>query len=282
MTDLTSLSPMQQSITRLKSNKAAIASLCFLVILAIMVFIGPFFMQDPLHQSLEEQLQPPSLSHIAGTDELGRDLFARLFFGGRISLAVGFFATLISIFVGTAYGAISGYCGGKIDMLAMRIVDILYSLPYMFLVIILISIFEKNIFILFGALGAVQWLTTARIVRSQVLSLKKKEYILAARALGISPFKIVTRHIIPNLIGVVIVYATLTVPSVILQEAFLSFLGLNVQECTWGVLASEGASMIDTAWWLILFPGITLTITLLSFNYLGDGLRDALDPKSAK
>ncbi|MGL1900493.1 MAG: ABC transporter permease [Fibrobacterales bacterium] len=273
------LTPFRQAVRRLVVNKAAIVSLFFLFILAFMVFVGPYFLQDPYHQNIELQLQPPSMKHFAGTDQLGRDLWARIFLGGRLSLAIGFFATLISIVIGTSYGAISGYYGGRLDQIMMRIVDLLYSLPYMFLVIILIANYGKNIYVLFAALGAVQWLTTARIVRSQVLSIKHEEYILATQALGLSTLKIIFKHIIPNIIGIVIVYATLTVPAVILQEAFLSFLGLNVQECTWGVLASEGASQMDTDWWLIVFPGSVLTLTLLSFNFIGDGLRDALDPK---
>ncbi len=273
------ISPIKQATSRLLTNKATLLSIIFLMGLGFMVFAGPSFLQDPFHQNIKEQLLPPSIKHLAGTDQLGRDLFARIFLGGRLSLAIGFFATCISIFIGTTYGAVSGYYGGRVDQIMMRVVDLLYSLPYMFLVIILIVYFGKNIYVLFAALGAVQWLTTARIVRSQVLSIKHEEYILATKALGLSTFRIIFKHIIPNIIGIVIVYATLTVPAVILQEAFLSFLGLNVQECTWGVLASEGASQMDTDWWLIVFPGATLTLTLLAFNFIGDGLRDALDPK---
>jgi oligopeptide transport system permease protein len=274
-------SPLDLALRRLKQNRAALFSLFFLIGLVLFLFLGPFFLQDPLQQSLENQLQKPSSKHILGTDELGRDLLARIADGGLLSLMVGIFATMISVFIGTCYGTIAGYFGGKTDQIAMRIVDIMYSLPYMFLVITLIAIFDRNIIVLFAALGAVQWLTTARIVRGQVLTIKQMDYITAARALGISNFWIISRHILPNIFGIVIIYATLTVPAVILQEAFLSFLGLNVRECTWGVLASDGASNLR-AWWLILFPGLAITSTLLAFNFLGDGLRDALDPKELK
>ena len=186
--------------------------------------------------------------------------------------------TIVSVIIGLFYGCISGFFNEKLDQAMMRLVDILYSLPYMFLVIILIFQFGKNIYVLFLALGLVQWLTVARIVRGQVLALKNEEFILAARALGVGSFRIILRHVIPNVMGVVIVYATLTVPSVILQEAFLSFLGLNVSSCTWGVLISDGNAYMDSAWWLLLFPGLTLTLCLLCMNFLGDSLRDVLDP----
>ena len=273
---------MKTTFQGLLKNKAALFSFFFLIFMTILVFVGELFFQDPHLQVLEEQLQPPSWEHWAGTDELGRDLFARILLGGQLSLMIGFFAAFISISIGTIYGTISGYYGGRTDMIMMRIVDILYSLPYMFLVIILIAFLGRNKLILFGALGAVQWLTTARIVRGQVLGLKRKEFVLAAKALGLKDFQIITRHIIPNTIGIIVIYATLTVPSVILQESFLSFLGLNVIDCTWGILASEGANFLQDGWWLIVFPGATLTLTLLAFNYLGDGLRDALDPHMKK
>jgi oligopeptide transport system permease protein len=202
----------------------------------------------------------------------------RVLKGGQLSLAIGFLGTLVSVLIGLFYGCISGFFSEKLDQAMMRVVDILYSLPYMFLVIILIFQFGKNIYVLFVALGLVQWLTVARIVRGQVLALKNEEFILAARTLGVGSFRIILRHVVPNVMGVVIVYATLTVPTVILQEAFLSFLGLNVANCTWGVLISDGNAYMDSAWWLLLFPGLTLTLCLLCMNFLGDSLRDALDP----
>jgi oligopeptide transport system permease protein len=261
----------------LKDKRAVVATLT-LAFLTLAVFIGPSFLPHYEKQSLGLQLAPPSWAHLMGTDHLGRDLLARVLKGGQLSLAIGILGTLVSIVFGTLYGCISGYFNEKLDLAMMRVVDILYSLPYMFLVIILIFQFGKNIYVLFIALGLVQWLTVARIVRGQVLALKNEEFILAARTLGVGQLRIIFRHIIPNVLGVVIVYATLTVPSVILQEAFLSFLGLSVSSCTWGVLIADGKDYMDSAWWVLLFPGLTLTICLLCMNFLGDSLRDALDP----
>jgi oligopeptide transport system permease protein len=225
--------------------------------------------------------KPPSRLHVLGTDELGRDLFTRILYGARISFAVGILATLVSLTIGVTYGCVAGYVGGRLDHLMMRIVDILYGLPFMFFVIILMVIFGRNILNLFVALGAVQWLTMSRIVRGQVLSLKVREFVLSAQAVGASPLRLLVRHVLPNAVGPIVVYATLTVPAVMLEEAFLSFLGLGVQPpmASWGSLASEGAAAMETYPWLILFPGTALTLTLLSLNFLGDGLRDALDPR---
>jgi len=272
-------SPWKAKLRQLKSDKRVIISLCILSIIGLFILIGPYFLPDYNLQILEDQLQPPTRLHLLGTDDLGRDLFARILTGGRLSISVGIIATIVSVIIGTLYGCISGFFGGKIDLYLMRIVDILYCLPYMFLVIILITLFGKDLYVLFLALGMVQWLTVARIVRGQTLALKNEEFIQAAFALGVSKIRIIFRHLIPNVTGVVIVYATLTVPSVILQESFLSFLGLNVHPCTWGVLISEGKDYMETAWWLIVFPSFTITICLLSLNFLGDGLRDALDKK---
>lgn len=221
-----------------------------------------------------------------GSDGLGRDQLTRLVFGARISLAVGLLATFVSFLIGVSWGAIAGYVGGRVDAVMMRIVDIIYGLPSMFLVILLMVVFGRNIYLLFIAIGAVGWLTMARIVRGQVMSLRHQEYVLAARSMGVHPLTIVVRHLIPNALGPIIVYATLTVPAVMLEEAFLSFLGLGVQapDTSWGALANEGASPgIMTAYpWLILAPGIALAVTLLSLNFFGDGLRDALDPRVRK
>ncbi len=274
-----SLSPWHLLYLRFKKDKRAIISLFILFFFISAILFGPFFLPNYESQALANQLQPPGTQHLLGTDDLGRDLLSRILIGGRLSLAVGLVATIVSVIIGTSYGCTAGFLGNKTDLYMMRIVDILYCLPYMFLVIILITIFGRNIYVLFIALGLVQWLTVARIVRGQVLSLKKEEFILAAMALGTSKFKIILRHLLPNVIGIVIVYATLTVPAVILQESFLSFLGLNVQSCTWGVLISEGKDYMDTAWWLLLFPSLTLTICLFCLNFIGDGLRDALDKK---
>jgi oligopeptide transport system permease protein len=271
-------SPTRLALEKLRKDKRALGSALLLVLLALAVFLGPGFTQDYEKQLLDAQLVPPSWAHWMGTDHLGRDVLARVLKGGQLSLAIGMLGTLISVAIGTFYGCVAGFFHEKLDLAMMRIVDILYSLPYMFLVIILIFQFGKNIYVLFVALGLVQWLTVARIVRGQVLSLKKEEFILAARTLGVGSFRIILRHIIPNVMGVVIVYATLTVPSVILQEAFLSFLGLNVSNCTWGVLIAEGKDYMDSAWWMLLAPGLVLTLCLLCMNFLGDSLRDALDP----
>ncbi len=253
-----------------------------LILLVAMVFLGPLFTPAFEAQNLDEQLLGPSWKHWMGTDALGRDLMSRVFVGGQLSLWVGVLGTLVSVVVGTTYGSIAGYFGKQLDQWMMRVVDILYSLPYMFIVIILIFVFGKNVYVLFLALGLVQWLTIARIVRGQVLSLRHEEFVLAARALGVPTWRILLRHVLPNILGIVIVYATLTVPSVILQESFLSFLGLNVQSCTWGVLINEGKDYMDMAWWLIVFPGAFLSTGLFALNFLGDALRDAMDPTTSK
>ncbi len=232
---------------------------------------------------------PPSLTHPMGTDIAGRDLLARVLLGGRISLMVGIIATFVSLIIGITYGATAGYLGGKIDEAMMRAVDVLYSIPYMMIVIVLLSLFGSRsplnqLFLLFLALGAVSWLTMSRIVRGQVISLKNQEFVLAARATGVSRRKIIFRHLMPNVLGPVIVYATLTIPNVMLQEAFLSFLGLGVQAplASWGSLAAEGIRNIAVFPWQLIFPGVTMAVTLFSLNFLGDGLRDALDPQTRK
>lgn len=273
------LSPRQQFFNSARKDIRVMVSLGILLSIVIAILVGPYFTPDPQLQNLEISLQSPSWSHLLGTDDLGRDLLSRILSGGRLSLAVGLVATFVSIFIGTAYGCISGYFGGKLDQAMMRWVDILYCMPYMFIVIILMIVFGRNILVLFVALGLVQWLTVARIVRGQVLSLKTEEFILAAKCFGVPPWKIMMRHLLPNVRALVIVYATLTVPAVILQESFLSFLGLNVHPCTWGVLISDGATYLDSAWWLVTFPGVILSVSLLSLNFLGDGLRDLLDKK---
>ena len=227
-------------------------------------------------------LQPSPLRFLVGTDELGRDLFARTLVGGRLSIAVGIAATLVSVTIGIFYGGIAGYVGGKVDSLMMRCVDILYALPFLIFVILLMVVFPKSLLLLFLAIGAVEWLTTARIVRGEVLSLKKLPFVDAARCLGLSHGKILCRHILPNTLPPVIVYATLTVPTVILLESVLSFLGLGVQppNSSWGVLLNEGAERMQTYPWMLIFPAILFALTLLSLNFLGDSLRDLLDPKS--
>jgi len=300
---------------RLLKNKLAVFGLVVMVIMVIAVTIGPAIIRwttgytadyIPSEGNLIKSF-PPSLDHPMGTDEAGRDLLARVLQGGRISLMVGVISTLVSLIVGVSYGAIAGYMGGKIDNLMMRIVDIIYAIPYILIVIVLLSVFggpntptfikwmsEKfggagnqglsQIFLLFFALGLVSWLTMARVVRGQILSLKNQEFVLAARATGVSTPNIIFRHLVPNALGPVIVYATLTIPSVMLTEAFLSFLGLGVQApyASWGSLASDGIKNIAIYPWQLIFPGVTMALTLFSLNFLGDGLRDALDPQTRK
>jgi len=269
---------------RLLKNRAALAALVVLIGVVVLVIVGPMLSSwDYEIPDWDHYSTPPSLEtgHLFGTDALGRDLFVRTLIGGRISLLVGLVATVVSLVIGVSYGAIAGYFGGRIDNLMMRFVDGIYAMPFMFFVIVLMVVFGRNIFLIFVAIGAINWLDMARIVRGQTLSLKNKDFIEAARACGSSEFQIIQRHIVPNLLGVVIVYVTLTIPQVILVESFLSFLGLGVQEplTSWGALVNEGAQELETAPWSLLFPASFLAATLFAFNFLGDGLRDALDPK---
>jgi oligopeptide transport system permease protein len=269
---------------RLQRNRMALAGAIFLAVLAVACAAGPIFSQSYWEQNIDLGATPPSLAHWLGTDTLGRDLLARSLYGGRISLTVGLLATFVALVIGVAYGAVAGFVGGKVDMVMMRIVDILYALPFTIFVILLMVFFGRNIFLLFFAIGAVQWLTMARIVRGQVLSIKRMEYIEAARALGLGRSRIIFRHVIPNVLGPVIVYTTLTIPEVMLLEAFLSFLGLGVQlpMSSWGVLIKDGSEKMEEFWWLLVFPGALFSLTLFSLNFLGDGLRDALDVRASK
>ncbi|MEC8355443.1 MAG: ABC transporter permease [Verrucomicrobiota bacterium] len=270
---------------RLRSNRMALLSLFILGFILLFSFLGPELCQFQYYeQDLESQFLPPDKNHWFGTDNLGRDLFARTSYGGRISLAVGMLATLVSLVIGVTYGMISGYAGGKVDAFMMRFVDILYSLPFTIFVILLMVLFGRNFYLLFLAIGAVEWLTMARITRAQTLHLKGAEFIEAARALGFKDTRILFHHILPNLLGPIIVYATLTVPAVMLLEAVLSFLGLGVQApmASWGSLIKEGAEKMDVAPWLLIFPGFFFCLCLFCLNFIGDGLRDALDPKSSK
>ena len=279
---------------RLFRNKAAVASMVLLAVIALLAVFAPFTSpyaftdQDYTTISCAPSWWPAETAscraggaHWFGTDSVGRDLFVRTLYGARVSLSVGVVATIVSLIIGVLYGAISGFAGGRTDAIMMRIVDILYSLPFIFMVIILMVIFNQNFVLLFVAIGAVSWLTMARIVRGQTLSAKQKEFVEAARAAGVSPFGIIRRHIVPNVVGPVIVYVTLTIPGVILAESFLSFLGLGIREpfTSWGVLISEGAGQIETAPWALVFPATFMALTLFCFNFIGDGLRDALDPK---
>jgi len=279
---------------RLFRNRAAVVSIVTLSVITLLAVLGPFVLAYPYDyidysvvSCAPDWWPDPAVlcnaggSHWFGTDSVGRDLLVRTLYGARVSLAVGLIATLVSLVIGVTYGATAGYLGGRVDELMMRFVDVLYSIPYIFLVIILMVIFNRNFFLLFVAIGAVEWLTMSRIVRGQTLSIKQKEFIEAARASGVNGFGIITRHIIPNVFGPVVVYVTLTVPASILAESFLSFLGLGIQEplTSWGVLISEGANQMETAPWMLIFPAMFMAVTLFCFNFIGDGLRDALDPK---
>lgn len=279
------VSPWRDAWHRLRRNHLAVFGGVVLIVLSLLCVIGPFFSPYGYEETnLDNTFSPPAANHWLGTDQLGRDLFTRLMFGGRISLMVGLVATFVALTIGVIYGAIAGFFGGKLDRAMMRIVDILYALPFTIFVILLMVLFGRNIVLLFVAIGAVEWLTMARIVRSQIMSLKRMEFIEAARSLGLSTPRIIFRHMIPNILGPIIVYTTLTIPGVMLLEAFLSFLGLGVQPpmSSWGVLIKDGAERMEEYPWLLIFPGTVFSLTLFSLNFLGDGLRDALDVRGAK
>lgn len=290
---------------RLLKNRLAVFGMIVVVLITIVSILGPFIIYKatgytpdyiPTEVALLKSFPPftsPngtfSWTHPMGTDNQGRDLLARVLEGGQISLMVGIISTLVSLVIGVSYGAVAGYVGGRVDNVLMRLVDVLYSLPYVIIVIVLLSMFRSQtargqLVLLFVALGSVSWLTMARIVRGQVLSLKNQEFVLAARATGVSTSRIIFRHLVPNTLGPVIVYATLTIPTVMLTEAFLSFLGFGVQPplASWGSLASDGIQNIAIFPWQLIFPGVTMALTLFSLNFLGDGLRDALDPQMRK
>src|SRR5262245_23113442 len=274
----------QDARGRLMRNRAAAVSLILLAIIALLAAFAPLLSPHPFDEVYFDKIGvPPDFAdaHWFGTDANGRDMFVRTLYGARVSLAVGLAATSVSLVIGVAYGAIAGYFGGRVDSVMMRLVDVMYSLPFLFFVILLMVFFGRHIVLIFVAIGAVEWLTMARIVRGQTLSIKRREFIEAAHAGGVSSGKIIRRHIIPNSIGPVIVYVTLTIPQVILIESFLSFLGLGVQEpyTSWGVLIADGAAEMESAPWMLVFPAIFLATTLFCFNFIGDGLRDALDPK---
>jgi oligopeptide transport system permease protein len=288
---------------RLLKNKLAVFGLVVVIVVTIASIIGPTVIQKvfgftpdyiPTHDEKLTKSFPPftgpdgnfSWLHPMGTDNAGRDQLARVLQGGQISLFIGILSTVVSLLIGVSYGAIAGYVGGRVDNLMMRIVDVLYSLPYIILVIVLLSLFRSQtprgqLTLLFIAIGSVSWLTMARIVRGQILSLKNQEFVLAARATGVSASRIIFRHLVPNTLGPVIVYATLTIPQIMLTEAFLSFLGFGVQAplASWGTLAADGITNIAVFPWQLIFPGATMALTLFSLNFLGDGLRDALDPQ---
>ena len=267
---------------RLLANKAAVAGGIILLTLIMLAILAPWIAPHSYsYQNLDLGAQPPSPTHILGTDTLGRDLFSRILYGARVSLLVGFVATAVALVIGVSWGIIAGYFGGRVDSIMMRIVDVLYGLPFIIFIILLMVIFGSNIWLLFGAIGAVEWLTMARIVRGQVLTIKNQEYVLAAQAMGVSNVQMFRKHIFPNILGPIAVYATLTIPQVMLLEAFLSFLGLGIQPpmSSWGTLIRYGVESMEEYSWLLIYPGLTFTITLFALNFFGDGLRDALDPK---
>lgn len=270
---------------RLRRNRLALFGLGVIVFLAIVSLLTPWIAPYGYEeQNLLLGATGPSWQHWMGTDIFGRDLLTRVMWGGRMSLMVGFVATGVALVIGVLYGTVAGYAGGQVDAIMMRLVDILYALPFMIFIILLMVVFGRNIILLFLAIGAVEWLTMARIVRGQVQNLRRQEFIEAAQSLGLSRWRIIRKHLIPNTLGPVIVYTTLTIPSVMLLEAFLSFLGLGVQppESSWGLLINNGVETMEEYPWLLIFPGLTLSITLFSLNFLGDGLRDALDPRTSK
>ena len=273
----------KDALLRLTTNKLSLFSLIYIFILVFVALITPFIAPyDYAYQDLALGASPPSSDHLLGTDTLGRDLLTRMMYGSRISLMVGFLATSVALIIGVIWGTIAGFSGGKTDAIMMRIVDTLYGIPFIILIILLMVIFGRNLVLLFLAIGAVEWLTMARIVRSQVLNLSRQEFILSAEAMGVSKLSIIFKHLIPNAMGPVIVYATLTVPQIMLLESFLSFLGLGVQPplSSWGLLIRDGAVSMEEYWWLLIFPSLAFSLTLFSLNFIGDGLRDAIDPRT--
>jgi oligopeptide transport system permease protein len=270
---------------RLRKNHLALFGLGILLLFIVIAVLTPWLAPYSYDtQNLDLGATPPSAAHWLGTDIFGRDLMTQIMYGGRISLSVGFVATAVALLIGVTWGAIAGYVGGRIDAVMMRLVDILYALPFMIFIVLLMVVFGRNMLLLFLAIGAVEWLTMARIMRGQVQSLRQQEFVEAAISLGLPPATIIRRHLIPNALGPIIVYTTLTIPGVMLLEAFLSFLGLGIQppQTSWGLLISYGAETMEEFPWLLIFPGLALTLTLFSLNFLGDGLRDALDVRGSK
>ncbi len=275
----------QDAWIKLSKNYLALFGLAIIGLLCVVSLLTPWIAPYGYEQqNLLLGATSPSAEHWLGTDIFGRDMLTRIMYGGRVSLTVGFIATAVALIIGVLWGAVAGFVGGRIDAVMMRIVDIMYALPFMIFIVLLMVVFGRNILLLFLAIGAVEWLTMARIVRGQVMALRKQEFVEAAHSLGLSQWTIIRRHIIPNTLGPVIVYTTLTIPSVMLLEAFLSFLGLGIQppQSSWGLLINYGVETMEEYPWLLIFPGVTLSLTLFALNFLGDGLRDALDPRTSK
>lgn len=275
----------QDAWRRLRKNKLAVIGGITLMVVTLLCLLAPLVSPYGYEQQdLVLGAAAPSAQHWLGTDVFGRDLLTRLLYGGRISLLVGLIATGVALVIGVTWGAVAGYAGGRVDAFMMRFVDIVYALPFMIFVVLLMVVFGRNLLLLFLVIGAVEWLTMARIVRGQVQVLKQQEFIEAAISLGLPRWTIIRRHLIPNAIGPVIVYTTLTIPAVMLLEAFISFLGLGIQppQSSWGSLISDGVETMEEYPWLLIFPGLTLSVTLFALNFLGDGLRDALDVRASK
>ena len=276
-----------QLVSAARSNRVLVASVVTITLIAVVAILGPLLSpHNQITTNLDARLLAPTLSswHLFGTDDLGRDLFVRTLAGTKVTLMVAIIASTVSLLIGVSYGAVAGFLGGAVDAVMMRIVDVLYALPFTFFVILLMVVFERSLLLVFIAIGAVNWLDMARIVRGQTLSLKEREFVQAARLIGVSRLAIVVRHITPNLLGTVIVYLTLTIPQAILMESFLSFLGLGVQEpeASLGTLVNAGASHMEQASWMLLAPATLLAVILFCFNFLGDGLRDLADPRKQK
>jgi oligopeptide transport system permease protein len=277
-------SPWADARRRFVRNKPAVASLFMLLVIGALCVFGPMLLPHDFDSTDWDAMKlPPTLlnMHWWGTDESGRDLLVRCLIGGRISLMVGLLATLCSVAIGIAWGATAGFLGGKIDSFMMRIVDMMYAIPYLLIAILLVTILGREFYLVVLAITAFSWMDMARVVRGQTLSLRSMEFVEAARAIGVPTRRIIFSHIVPNLLGIVVIYTTVTVPSVILTESVLSFLGLGIQEpmTSWGVLIHDGTNIMEVAPWMLLFPAAMLSITLYCFNFIGDGLRDALDPK---
>ena len=277
-------SPWADARGRFVRNKAALISLCLLLLVTLTCIVGPWLLPHAFDSADWDAMSlPPSLQnwHFFGTDEAGRDLLVRSLVGGRISLMVGFLATLSSVTLGIVWGATAGFMGGKVDAFMMRVVDMMYAVPYLLIAILMVTILGREFYLVVLTITVFSWMDMARVVRGQTLSLRSKEFIEAARALGVPTRRIIARHIVPNLLGVGVIYTTVTVPGVILTESVLSFLGLGIQEpmTSWGVLIHDGAAVMEVSVWMLLFPAGLLSLTLYCFNYIGDGLRDALDPK---
>jgi oligopeptide transport system permease protein len=277
-------SPWRDARVRFLRNRAAVTSVVMLALVTLACVFGPMLLPNQF-DSVDWNLMsaPPTRAgwHLFGTDELGRDLLVRTLIGGRISLLVGLLGTLVAVFIGVVWGAVAGFVGGRVDSVMMRIVDMAFAVPYLLIAILVVTVFGRDILLVVGAIAAFSWLDMARVVRGQTLSIKSREFVEAARAIGVPTWRIIFQHVVPNLMGVVVIYTSILVPGVILSESVLSFLGLGVQEpmTSWGVLIHDGAAVMGASPWMILFPAGALSITLYCANFIGDGLRDALDPK---